>query len=101
METKIPQIIHEAPCNTGAFLYYNNMKYVEIIMKSENVNVLDKKPEQIFDELTSNMDLSAKQRNRIQAFKQTITNSEQKDEQQRKYERLNAQLKMARITRMH
>lgn len=47
------------------------------------------------------MDLLAKHRNRIQAFKQTFANSEQKDEQQRKYERLNAQLKMARITRMH
>ena len=47
------------------------------------------------------MELSKKQRNRIQAFKKTSSNSEQKDEQQRKYERLTAQLKMARITRMH
>lgn len=47
------------------------------------------------------MELSKKQRNRIQVFKKTSSNSEQKDEQQRKYERLTAQLKMARITRMH
>ena len=47
------------------------------------------------------MELSKKQRNRIQAFKKSSSNSEQKDEQQRKYERLTAQLKMARITRMH
>jgi hypothetical protein len=47
------------------------------------------------------MELLAKQRARIQAFKQTLTNVEKKDEQERKYERLKAQLKMARITRMH
>lgn len=47
------------------------------------------------------MELSKKQRNRIQVFKKSSSNSEQKDEQQRKYERLTAQLKMARITRMH
>ena len=47
------------------------------------------------------MELSKKQRNRIQVFKKTSSNSEQKDEQQRKYERLTAQIKMARITRMH
>ncbi|MBR4891885.1 MAG: hypothetical protein IKZ34_01745 [Alphaproteobacteria bacterium] len=47
------------------------------------------------------MELLAKQRARIQAFKQTLTNVEKKDEQERKYERLKAQLKMARITRMY
>lgn len=46
------------------------------------------------------MDLLAKQRARMDAFKQTSTKTEKQDEQQRKYERLNAQLKLARITRM-
>ncbi len=46
------------------------------------------------------MDLLAKQRARMDAFKQTSAKTEKQDEQQRKYERLNAQLKLARITRM-
>lgn len=45
-------------------------------------------------------DLIKNQRTRIQVLKQTAINADKEAERQRKYELLNAQLKMSRITRM-
>lgn len=65
-----------------------------------NITVFDDFQNMLRQHEQERMDLLAKQHARTQAFQNSLDKSKQKALQERKYERLNAQLKLARITRM-